>query len=115
MSNQYNDDINVERYTSLPHQIHAPTFRYQGKKLQKPFLNSYGVVIGDSKYDSPQSPLNHWSEEIDPAIMSGPEWVHPTNDIGWNTYENRQLAEENVIIDKDLFTHPYMDTSVKTD
>ena len=25
--------------------------------------------------------------------MSGSEWVHPTNDIGWNTPENHDLLK----------------------
>lgn len=30
---------------------------------------------------------------MDPEIMAGDQWVHPTNDIGWNTTENRELLE----------------------
>ena len=38
-----------------------------------------------------ESPLENWSKEKIHAIMSGSEWVHPTNDIGWNTPENNEL------------------------
>lgn len=105
----------MDEFPSLPHQIHAPSFRHTGRKIQKPFVNSYGVVIGDSYYNSTQSPLNHWSEEIDPEVMAGPEWVHPTNDIGWNTNENRQLLEQNTLNEPENFSHPYIDTSYSTD
>lgn len=112
---QHKNTPKMDAFTSLPHQIHAPTFRNSGKKIQKPFVNSYGVIIGDSQYDSAQSPLNHWSEEIDPAIMSGPEWVHPTNDIGWNTKENRELIEGAERNKQERFSHPYIDTSYQAD
>jgi Protein of unknown function (DUF3905) len=78
---------------TLPHQINAPSWKGTGIKMMKPFINEYGVIIGDSFYNSKQSPLNHWSDDIDPAIMAGDQWVHPTNDIGWNTSENRDLIE----------------------
>lgn len=55
---------------TLPHQINFPSYKGSGKKMQEPFTNQYGVVIGDSQYNSPNSPLNHWSDDIDPAIMA---------------------------------------------
>ena len=70
---------------TMPHQINSPSFEGTGIKMQPPFENKHGVVIGDSKYASPNSPLEKWSENTDPEIMAGDEWVHPTNDIGWNT------------------------------
>ncbi len=42
---------------TMPHQIHAPSFKGTGIKTQPPFVNKYGVVIGDSKYNSPNLPL----------------------------------------------------------
>lgn len=74
-----------------PHQIHAPSFKGTNIRMQPPFINKYGVVIGDSKYNSPHSPLNEWSDETDPSVMAGDEWVHPTNDIGWNTPRKPRL------------------------
>lgn len=111
---------NVEIHSPIldetqPHQIHAPSFKGTGIKMQEPFVNKYGVVIGDSKYNSPNSPLNHWSDEIDPHIMSGDEWVHPTNDIGWNTPENRELLEKNINPQGVPFQHPSKDVSYETD
>ncbi|MFD1017961.1 DUF3905 domain-containing protein [Thalassobacillus hwangdonensis] len=108
-----NSESQMEEYTSFPHQINAPVVPEE--KKQKPFVNPYGVTIGDSYYDSMNSPLNHWSEEIDPAIMSGSEWVHPTNDIGWNTSHNRKLMETNYYEKRKNFSHPTHDVSQGTD
>lgn len=99
---------------TLPHQIEAPSFKGTGKHLQPPFINSYGVTIGDSRYISSNSPLENWSDEIDPAIMAGEEWVHPTNDIGWNTPENKELIE-NQTKPEYPFSHPTKDVSHGTD
>lgn len=38
-----------------PHQIHAPSFKGTGMRMQPPFVNQHGGVIGDSKYNSPNS------------------------------------------------------------
>ncbi|UQD51500.1 DUF3905 domain-containing protein [Bacillus methanolicus] len=96
---------------SLPHQIHAPSFKGTGIEIEPPFENSFGVIIGDSKYTSPNSPLENWSDKTDPAIMSGDEWVHPTNDIGWNTSENRELLESKKQPQGYPFMHPTKDVS----
>ena len=79
---------------TLPHQSDSPVFKGSGVKMKEPFTNQHGVVIGDSQYNSKQSPLNQWSKETNPEIMAGDEWVHPTNDIGWNSTENRELIEK---------------------
>lgn len=97
-----------------PHQINAPSFKGTGIKPQAPFVNDYGVVIGDSKYASENSPLENWSEDTDPEIMAGDEWIHPTNDIGWNSTENRQLLESK-IAPQPPFMHPDKDVSTDTD
>ncbi|MBO8164562.1 MAG: DUF3905 domain-containing protein [Brevibacillus sp.] len=100
---------------TMPHQISAPDFKRANRPMQKPFVNEFGVVIGDSCYNSPQSPLNQWSTEIDPAVMAGDRWVHPTNDIGWNTEENRELVEENQPSQGVPFMHPSKDVGYGTD
>ncbi|MCH1627556.1 DUF3905 domain-containing protein [Fredinandcohnia quinoae] len=100
---------------TLPHQISAPSFKGTGIKMKPPFVNEHGVVIGDSHYDSPNSPLNNWSDETDPEIMSGDEWVHPTNDIGWNTTENRALLESKKKPQGVPFMHPDKDVSFGND
>ncbi|KZE05475.1 hypothetical protein B4117_3296 [Bacillus mycoides] len=91
---------------TLPHQMNFPSFKGTGKKMQQPFINQYAVVIGDSKYDSTNSPLNNWSDEVDPAIMAGEEWIHPTNDIGWIAEENQELLKNEVDNKNDAFMHP---------
>lgn len=91
--NENNKDSPIFDETQ-PHQINAPTFKGTGIEMKAPFVNRYGVVIGDSLYDSDDSLLNNWSDEVDPSIMSGDEWVHPTNDIGWNTDENHEMLHQ---------------------
>ena len=81
---------------------------------KKPFINDYGVVIGDNKYNSPHSPLNNWSKDTDPIIMAGDQWVHPTNDIGWETEENQMLLKYGYIPRDGRFMHPTLDVSYKT-
>jgi len=102
---------NLSIDNTLPHQISAPDFKETGIKMDPPFINEHGVVIGDSHYSSPNSPLEQWTDETDPAIMSGDEWVHPTNDIGWNTTENRELLESKKPPKAYPFMHPTKDVS----
>jgi hypothetical protein len=96
---------------TLPHQISAPSFKGTHLKLEEPFKNSYGVTIGDSFYSSENSPLEQWTDETDPAVMSGEQWIHPTNDIGWNTDENRELLEKKQKPQSSPFMHPEKDVS----
>ncbi|RDU38364.1 DUF3905 domain-containing protein [Neobacillus piezotolerans] len=100
---------------TLPHQINAPDFKGTGIKMKAPFVNRHGVTIGDSNYSSPNSPLENWSDETDPEIMAGDQWVHPTNDIGWNTTENRELLERRRKPKAVPFMHPQIDTGKGTD
>jgi hypothetical protein len=106
-------EVDIE--DTLPHQISSPSFKGTGMKMDAPFVNEHGVVIGDSFYDSPNSPLNNWSKETDPEVMSGDEWVHPTNDIGWNTTENKELIEKSIKPKDGQFQHPTKDTSYGND
>jgi hypothetical protein len=96
---------------TLPHQISSPSFKGTGIKMQPPFVNSFGVTIGDSIYNSSHSPLENWTSDTDPEIMAGEEWVHPTNDIGWNTTENRELLESKRTPQGYPFMHPTKDVS----
>lgn len=91
---------------TLPHQMNFPSFKGTGKQMQQPFINQYDVVIGDSKYNSKNSPLNNWSDEVDPAIMAGEEWIHPTNDIGWISEENQEVLQNKTDGVEDSFMHP---------
>jgi hypothetical protein len=107
------DSLSID--DTFPHQINAVSFKNTGIKMQPPFINEHGVVIGDSKYASPNSPLENWSKDTDPSIMAGDEWVHPTNDIGWNTAENRELLEEKQKPQAAPFMHPTKDVSQGND
>ena len=102
------EDVSMDG--TLPHQISAPDYKESPRSIQKPFVNEFGVVIGDSFYDSPESPLNQWSTDTDPSVMAGDRWVHPTNDIGWNTRENRALLEDERV-SRAQFMHPTIDVS----
>ncbi|MED1782690.1 DUF3905 domain-containing protein [Brevibacillus fortis] len=106
--NDKTKDISLDG--TLPHQISAPDFKNSSRTIQKPFVNEFGVVIGDSLYESQESPLHNWSTETDPSVMAGDQWVHPTNDIGWNAIENRELLEDQEL-DGDRFMHPTFDVS----
>lgn len=114
MKNNKNDHspLKVDINETLPHQIDAPSFIGTGIKMEAPFVNKYGVTIGDSNYASPHSPLENWSVETDPSIMAGDDWVHPTNDIGWNTTENRELLENKRNKQAYPFMHLSKDVSV---
>lgn len=100
---------------TLPHQINAPSFKGTGIKMEPPFVNSFGVTIGDSHYSSENSPLENWSKNTDPAVMAGEEWVHPTNDIGWNTPENGELLEKLKVPQGYPFMHPTKDVGKDAD
>ncbi|MFK9094489.1 DUF3905 domain-containing protein [Bacillus salipaludis] len=100
---------------TMPHQINAPSFEGTGIKMEEPFVNKHGVTIGDSMYASENSPLENWSRNTDPEVMAGDEWVHPTNDIGWNTPENRELLESKRKPQAVPFMHPTKDVGKGTD
>lgn len=98
-----------------PYEINfRPEFR-EGRGPEEPFVNEYGIVIGDHMYDSPDSPLNQWSTDTDPAIMSGDQWVHPFKDIGFHTAENRALFEQGILPRGGIFMHPVNDAAYKKD
>jgi Protein of unknown function (DUF3905) len=109
---EVNKDVSIDG--TLPHQINAPDFKNSTRSMQKPFVNEHGIVIGDSFYNSPESPLNQWSTETDPSVMAGDKWVHPTNDIGWNTAENKELLEDKPPQGVP-FMHPTHDVSMGKD
>ena len=69
-------------------------------------MNAHGVVIGDHDYVSAKSPLEQWSTETEPSVMSGAQWVHPYKDIGFRTPENRDLFERGIAPSSGLFMHP---------
>jgi len=94
-----------------PYEINfLPEFR-EGRGPREPFVNQYGVVIGDHDYESPQSPLENWSTDTDPSVMAGDEWVHPYKDIGFHSSENRDYFERGIPPQGGIFMHPDKNTA----
>ncbi|WP_240903772.1 DUF3905 domain-containing protein [Chengkuizengella sediminis] len=94
-----------------PYEINfLPQFK-KGKEPKGTFVNKHGVIIGDHEYESPNSPLTKWTEETDPEIMAGDEWVHPYKDIGFQTEQNKDYFEKGIEPEEGLFTHPDKDVS----
>jgi len=87
-----------------------PEFR-EGRGPGGPFVNEHGVVIGDHDYASPNSPLENWTADTDPSVMSGDEWIHPFKDVGFHTEENRQLFEQGIQPHAGIFMHPDKDAA----
>ncbi|MBO9605884.1 MAG: DUF3905 domain-containing protein [Paenibacillaceae bacterium] len=87
-----------------------PQFR-ENRGPEAPFVNEHGVVIGDHDYESPQSPLEQWSADTDPAAMAGDQWVHPFKDIGFQSAENRDLFEKGIAPQSGIFMHPDQNTA----
>ncbi|PYI50711.1 DUF3905 domain-containing protein [Paenibacillus flagellatus] len=85
----------------------------EGRGPREPFVNEFGVTIGDHEYESPQSPLSQWSEETDPFVMAGDQWVHPFKDIGFRTEENRDYFEKGIFPSAQggRFMHPDKDVA----
>ncbi|MFV9511057.1 DUF3905 domain-containing protein [Tepidibacillus sp. LV47] len=61
-----------------------------------------------------ETPLDHWSKEVDPAIMSGDEWVDKDDDFGNATTENKEL-EKGIFNQSGTFMHPTHDVSYGKD
>jgi hypothetical protein len=96
-----------------PYEINfLPRFR-SGRGPRGPFVNSSGVVIGDHIYESPDSPLSNWTEETDPAVMAGSEWVHPYKDIGFLTSENLDYFEKGIAPQGGVFMHQDKDVAYR--
>lgn len=94
-----------------PYEIEfLPQFR-EGRGPEAPFVNDFGVVIGDHMYESSESPLEQWSTDTDPAIMAGDQWVHPFKDIGYLTEENRDWFERGIQPEAGQFFHPEHDAA----
>lgn len=83
----------------------------EGRGPREPFVNSQGVVIGDHDYESPNSPLEKWSKNTDPSVMSGDEWVHPFKDIGFHSPENKDYFEKGIIPQTGNFMHADKDVA----
>ena len=87
-----------------------PEFK-EGRGPREPFVNEFGVVIGDHMYESPESPLQQWDKDTDPAIMAGDQGVHPYKEIGFRTEENRDYFERGIPPQSGIFMHPDKDAA----
>lgn len=87
-----------------------PHFR-QNRGPEEPFVNQHGVMIGDHEYESGNSPLTNWTRDTDPAVMAGPEWVHPFKDVGFHTEQNRDYFEKGILPDQGFLMHPFKDAA----
>jgi len=89
----------------------------EGRGPREPFVNEFGVTIGDHMYESPQSPLSQWTEDTDPMVMTGDRWVHPFKDIGFHTAENRDYFEKGMVssLQGERFMHPEQNTASAVD
>lgn len=72
------------------------------------------------EYDPhPITPLDHWSIDVDPAIMSGQYWEREENsplekDIGWEREENQELLK-GIPPAGAMFMHPTHDVGYEHD
>lgn len=91
-----------------------PQFR-EGRGPREPFVNEFGVTIGDHEYESPESPLNQWTKDTDPMTMTGDRWVHPFKDIGFQSAENRDYFEKGIEPSDqgERFMHPSHDAAFR--
>ena len=64
--------------------------------------------------EAKKTPLDYWSKDIDPAIMSGDEWVDIDDDYG-NTREENEELKEGILTQSSIFMHPTHDVSYKKD
>lgn len=58
-----------------------------------------------------ETPLDHWSRDIDPAIMSGDQWVDNENDPGTERRENQELLSGEKATPPAPFMHPVHDVT----
>ncbi len=97
-----------------PFEINFREEFHKDRGPREAFVNEYGVLIGDHVYESEQSPLEQWSKDTDPAVMSGDQWVHPFKDVGFQTTENRELFEQGIVPQGYPFMHSDKDVAYKT-
>jgi len=71
--------------------------------------------ISDDSLNAPwrNTPLDNWSKDIDPSIMSGGEWVDNEHDFGTTRRENVDLltGRRNPVMAP--FMHPTHDVSMR--
>lgn len=107
-ASRHSDSRKREDATLDPFEINFLPQFMEGRGPREPFVNEFGVTIGDHIYESPESPLSKWTENTDPSIMAGDQWVHPFKDIGFLAAENRDYFEKGIepSAQGERFMHP---------
>ncbi|MGB8956860.1 MAG: DUF3905 domain-containing protein [Tumebacillaceae bacterium] len=59
------------------------------------------------------TPLENWSRDTDPFIMSGGQWVNNEHDLGTTRRENLEILNGNRNPVMAPFMHPTHDTSMR--
>lgn len=66
---------------------------------------------------NPITPLDNWSINVDPAIMSGDHWVQeenaPLEEIGYADSKDCHVVQTNMTPPKSMFMHPTINVSYK--
>lgn len=65
-----------------------------------------------------ETPLDYWSVEVNPAVMSGQQWVDNSRDPGSQTDENEEWNPEvwrRKILAGELFMHPVRDVTYRNE
>ena len=70
--------------------------------------------ISDDHLNAPwrDTALDHWSKDIDPAIMSGGQYVDNEHDLGTTRRENLEILSGNKNPVMAPFMHPTHDVSM---
>lgn len=59
------------------------------------------------------TPLDNWSKDVDPFVMSGDRWVDNDHDLGTTRRENIELMEGTASPVMAPFMHPTQDVSLR--
>jgi len=83
-------------------------------KLRATYIVGVIGVKNAHRDDMKETPLDHWSTEIDPAIMAGDHWADPDHDLGHKSDENRDFRK-GIQPFGGIFMHPTHDVSYDQD
>ncbi|MDI3257565.1 MAG: DUF3905 domain-containing protein [Kyrpidia sp.] len=65
-----------------------------------------------------ETPLDYWSVDVDPTVMSGEQWADGQRDPGLQTDENEALTAnslERKLRMGELFMHPIRDVTYRNE
>ncbi|TCP53721.1 uncharacterized protein DUF3905 [Tumebacillus sp. BK434] len=74
-------------------------------------------TIDDDHDNAPwrNTPLDNWSRDVDPAVMSGDKYVDNDHDLGSTRRENLELKNGTASPVMAPFMHPTHDASMRND